>query len=162
MPPTPPDYPSLFPLGFHHLSLSDVEQVCVDLFPLSTTRPEIMNGLRQFVKRMDDARIVGELWLDGSFLTEKIDPKDVDVLLRVDGALYNSGTTEQRQAIDWVIANQKATLKCDSYALMEYAVGDSLHTEGQWWYSYWHRQWGFSRETDPKGIVVISLTGNAL
>ena len=62
-----------------------------------------------------------------------------------------------RDTVDWVIANQKHTPLCDSYVLMEYPGGHALHTEGEWWYSYWHRQWGFSREDDPKGIVVIDL-----
>ena len=71
--------------------------------------------------------------------------------------VYNAGTREQQEAIDWVNANQKLTLKCDSYAFFEYPVGDPLHDEGRWWYSYWHRQWGFSREEDPKGIIVLVL-----
>ena len=111
MPPVaPPDLPSLLPLGFHHLTMGNVEQVCVDLFPLSTIRATIFGGLVTFVQTLEAANVPGELWIDGSFLTDKINPKDVDVLLRVDGAVYNSGTQEQRDAIDWVIANQKLTL----------------------------------------------------
>ncbi len=137
--------------------MMNVEQVCVDLFPLSSIRPTIFNGLVTFVQTLESAGVPGELWIDGSFLTETIDPKDVDVILKVDGAVYNSGTAEQRAAIDWVITNQKLTLKCDSYVLFAYPPGDPLHDEGRWWYSYWHKQWGFSREDDPKGIVVVSL-----
>lgn len=154
----PPDFSSLFPLGFHHVTLANVEQVCVDLFPLSTIRGTIFKGLVTFVATLETAKVAGEIWADGSFLTEKINPKDIDLVLRVDGELYNSGTVEQRQAIDWVIANQKLTLKCNSYVLFEYPVGHPLYDEGQWWYSWWHRQWGFSREDDPKGIVVLSLS----
>ena len=117
-----------------------------------------MSGLKTFIQTLEAANVVGDLWLDGSFLTEKINPKDIDVVLKIDGALYNSGTPEQRQAVDWVIANQKLTLKCDSYALFEYPPGDPLHDEGRWWYAYWLKQWGFSREDDPKGIVVLSLS----
>jgi hypothetical protein len=158
MPPVaPPDHPSMFPLGFHHLTMGDIEQVCVDLFPLSTSRAVIFSGLVTFVETLEAAKVPGQLWIDGSFLTEKIDPKDVDVILKVDGAIYNSGTLEQRQAIDWVNANQKLTLRCESYALMQYPIGHFLHDEGLWWYSYWHKQWGFSREEDPKGIVVLTL-----
>jgi hypothetical protein len=162
MPPiAPPDLPSLFPIGFHYLTVENVEQVCVDQFPLSTIRQTIFGGLMTFVQTLEAARIVGELWVDGSYLTEKINPKDIDLVLRVDGALYNSGTVEQRQAIDWVIADQKMMLKCDSYAFFEYPPGDPLHDEGRWWYSYWHRQWGFSREDDFKGIVVLSLSAGS-
>ena len=138
--------------------MENVEQVCVDLFPLSTIRSTIFSGLQQFVEILEIGGVVGEVWVDGSFLTEKINPKDVDVLLKVDGALYNSGTPEQRNVIDWVIDNQKLTLNCDSYVLFDYPVGDPLHTDSQWWYSYWHKQWGFSREDDPKGIVVLTLS----
>jgi hypothetical protein len=127
-------------------------------FPLSTIRGTIVSGLKTFIQTLEAANVVGDLWLDGSFLTEKINPKDIDVVLKIDGALYNSGTPEQRQAVDWVIANQKLTLKCDSYALFEYPPGDPLHDEGRWWYAYWLKQWGFSREDDPKGIVVLSLS----
>lgn len=147
----------MFPAGFHPLSLDDIEQVCVDLFPLSTTRQTIMNGLRAFVQRLVDDGVEGQLWIDGSFLTEKIDPKDVDVLLRYDGAAFNVGPPALQDTVRWVIANQKHTLFCDCYVLMEYPPGHALHTEGVWWYSYWHRQYGFSREIDPKGIVVIDL-----
>jgi hypothetical protein len=158
MPPVlPPDLPSMFPIGFHHLTMGDIEQACVDQFPLSTVRGIIFKGLATFVETLEIAKVPGELWLDGSFLTEKINPKDVDVVLRVEAAIYNSGTPEQRDAIDWVIANQKLTLKCDSYAFFEYPSAHALHAEGLWWYSWWHKQWGFSREDDPKGIVVLSL-----
>jgi len=112
MPPVaPPDFPPLFPLGFHYLTVGNIEQVCVDLFPLSTIRATIFNGLVSFIQTLEAAKITGELWADGSYLTEKINPKDIDLVLKIDGTLYNSGTVEQRQAIDWVIANQKLTLE---------------------------------------------------
>jgi hypothetical protein len=103
----------------------------------------------------------GEIWVDGSFLTEKIDPKDIDIAVRCDGPLYNSNA-EYRDAVSWINENQKNELKCDSYVFFEYPAGDPLHEEGKWWYSYWWRQWGFSREGDPKGIVVIKLNGGPL
>jgi hypothetical protein len=141
--------------------MADIDRVCVEFFPLSSTRRPIMDGLEQFLQRLLAGNVTGEIWADGSFLTEKIDPKDVDVIVRCMRSLYDFGTAEQRQAIDWVIANQKSTLKCDSYVLFEDAPGDPLYTEYQWWHSYWHKLWGFSREDDPKGIVVISLSGGS-
>jgi hypothetical protein len=158
MPPVqPPDQPAMFPVGFHHLTMGDVQQVCVDLFPLSTIRATIFDGLVTFAQTLEAANVTGALWVDGSFLTEKINPKDVDVVLRVQSTIYNAGTKEHREAIDWVIANQKQTLKCDSYVFFEYPAGDPLYDEGPWWYAWWLRQWGFSREDEPKGIVVLSL-----
>jgi hypothetical protein len=160
LPPRPRDYPPLFDLGFHPMQLDEVAKVCVDAFPLLTSRKRIMDGLREFVRRLMDGNVIGELWLDGSFVTKKIDPKDVDIVLRIDGDRYNNGSPEVRAAVDWVIANQKTALLCDSYPLFEYPSSHALHDEGRWWYSYWHAKWGFSREEDPKGIIVVTLSGS--
>jgi hypothetical protein len=143
------------------MDIAVVESTCVTNFPLSNSRSGIMSGLKAFIDRLVTESVEGELWINGSFLTEEIDPKDCDVVLRTHGLLYDNGTTEYRAAIDWVIANQKNTLSCDSYVLFEYSPGDPLYTEWEWWYSYWHAKWGFSREEDPKGIAVISLTNSA-
>src|SRR4051794_12451076 len=99
-------FPCLFPLGFHHLTLMEVETVCVDLFPLSQSRRGLMDGLTQFSDTLVAAGVACDLWLDGSFLTEKIDPKDVDVVVRCSHAIYDAGTPAQRQALDWVNDNQ--------------------------------------------------------
>jgi hypothetical protein len=148
----------MFPLGFHRLTMLNVEQTCVDSFPLSKSRRALWLGLTTFHGRLIDAGVAGELWIDGSFLTEKIDPKDVDVVVRCSHALYDAGTEPQRVALDWVNENQSDTLGCDSYLLLEYPPDHALHEEGQWAYSYWHAKWGFSRPPEmPKGIVVVEL-----
>ncbi|OAI24904.1 hypothetical protein A1351_02680 [Methylosinus sp. R-45379] len=153
-----PDFPPLFELGFHHLSMEAIEDKCVNQFPLSSTRKLIMEGFRRFVERLADCGVDGEIWVDGSFTTEKIDPKDIDVVVRCDGTRYNADE-RYREIVNWVIENQKAELKCDSYALLEYPEGHELHEEGGWWHAYWKVKWGFSREEDPKGIVVVKLEG---
>ena len=79
--------------------MENVEQVCVDPFSLSSTRPIICKGLDVLVTVLELCDVVGELWVDGSFLTEKINPKDVDVVLRVDGALYNSGAASNEMRL---------------------------------------------------------------
>jgi hypothetical protein len=121
-----------------------------------------MDGLVTLVDRLRGAAISGDLWVNGSFLSEKIDPADVDLVLRCPDSLYNAGTPDQRAAIDWLIANQKATLRCDSYVFFEYPSHHPLHEEGEWWYAYWHVKFGFTRQPDedPKGIVVVALSGS--
>ena len=50
-------------------------------FVLSRTRPEIMRNLWIVAASLCNWAISCELWIDGSFLTEKIDPKDVDFMV---------------------------------------------------------------------------------
>ena len=153
------EYDPIFPLGFHHLMMTDLELVCVEMFPLSRTRSDIMEGFRTFVQNLVDWGVRGELWVDGSFLTEKIDPKDIDVVLRCDGSVFDKADGAYRKAVAWVNENQKAALKCDSYTFFEYDEDDPLHQEGQWQYAWYLSRWGHSSIGEPKGIVVIRLDG---
>lgn len=156
-----PDFPCLYPLGFHPLSLEEVEVACVAAFPLSRSRRPIMDGLQDFHRLLATSGVVGKLWLDGSFTTEKIDPKDVDVVLMCKAEIYDAGPPEVRTAIELVISNLKSTNYCDSYICFEYPEGHPLYDEWVWNRAYWLRQYGFSREIDPKGIVVVSIDGVA-
>ena len=85
------EFEPLLNLGFHRMTLSAVRALCVDadIFALSQRRKTIMDNLTHILERVGGASIVGEIWLDGSFLTKKIDPCDADLVLHVDGALYD-------------------------------------------------------------------------
>ena len=91
------EFPPLLPEGRHPMSIEVLRQQCVERFPLSRTRAKIMAGLAEVIERLIQHRVVGELWVDGSFLTEKINPGDVDVVLRVPSSVYDDGTSEQKQ-----------------------------------------------------------------
>ena len=117
-----------------------------------------MLGLEQVVDRLRAFKVSGELWVDGSFLTEKIDPNDSDVVLFIQSAFYDNATTEQRESIDWINDDLKSSHCCDSYVSIEYPQNHSLYSENEWRRAYWIRQWGFSEDNAiMKGIAVISL-----
>jgi hypothetical protein len=77
------EFPPLLAAGFHKTDLAGLRRLAVIRFPDSFTRPSIMTHLEQIVGRINSAAIAGEIWVDGSFLTEKLNPEDVDVLLVV-------------------------------------------------------------------------------
>ena len=117
-----------------------------------------MLGLEQVVNKLRASKVLGELWVDGSFLTEKIDPNDSDVVLFMHSAFYDNTTAEQMEAIKWVNSNLASSHCCDSYISIEYPQSHPLYSEGEWWRAYWIRQWGFSADdVIMKGIAVISL-----
>lgn len=139
------------------MTTAEARQQCVAAFPLSNTRADIMAGLESVIHRLDSVLLAGELWLDGSFLTSKINPNDVDILLRVQAHLYDNGTPQQRATIDWLRGNLKDSHRCDSYVLMEYPGDHGQFATGEWMRAYWTRQYGFSRTNEMKGIAVILL-----
>jgi hypothetical protein len=152
-------YPPLLPVGCQHVTEAQLRTICVDNFPLSTTRATIMAGLESVIGRLSTNRVVGELWIDGSFLTQKINPNDSDVVLFVQSVFCDKADSAQRDAINWMCTDLKSSLHCDSYVSIEYPPSHPLHWDGVYWKSYWMRQWGFSEDVDPilKGIAVISL-----
>lgn len=88
----PPEETPLLPVGFHYLTLTELRALCVDdtRFSLSRRRRIIMDGVDRVVHRLVEAWIVGEVWVDGSFLTETIEPNDADIVVRCGGGIYRA------------------------------------------------------------------------
>lgn len=152
-----PEFPPLLPVGFHPTTVAGLRSQCVTPFTLSTTRPLIMSGLEIVHSELVDATVQGELWVDGSFLTEGIDPRDVDLVLKADGDFYDNAAPAQRSRMDWFGSNLRATHFCHSFLLLEYPEGHSFYSVGEWMRAYWIRQFGFSRAGRHKGISVVTL-----
>jgi Family of unknown function (DUF6932) len=152
-----PEFPPLLTPGFHSVSLGEVRGLCVTKFPTSLTRRAIMDGLRQVIRKLNEADIEGELWLDGSFLTEKIDPEDVDYLLCVGSDIYDVDPAK-RAVIDWAShADLKTSHLCDAYKWVEYKPGHPLFAYSEDERRYWADFFGTSRKKIRKGIAVVTL-----
>ena len=76
------EFPPLLPLGFHRLTLIQVRAICVDRFPKSATRASIMDGIDFVVSELHRSGLRLEIWVNGSFLTQKLDPEDSDIAVR--------------------------------------------------------------------------------
>src|ERR1700753_4504612 len=102
------EYPALLSKGLHQITLVEMRDLCVysESLKNSKTRQDIMAGLELVISRIENAGIKGELLIDGSFLTKKIDADDVDILLIVHPDLYYKGTSDQFETIEWLINNE--------------------------------------------------------
>src|SRR5688500_8482129 len=95
-----PEFPPLLPDGFHPMTLADLRALCVSSRGPSLTRARIVEGLDDLVGRLVRAAVLGEVWIDGSFVTEKVDPEDVDILIHALSSQYDSDASV-RAAVDW-------------------------------------------------------------
>ena len=152
------EYPPLLPVGLHVVSVTQLVNLCVTPFPLSSTRKNIMHGLQKVLDRLDWAGVEAEVWVNGSFLTQKMDPEDSDIAVRVSYNVYESGTAEQRAVLDW-LGNEdlKPDYLCHSFFWVEWPVSHPMYWVGEYERAYWLRQWGFSRGEEYKGIAVVKL-----
>ncbi|HEV7222846.1 MAG TPA: hypothetical protein VGN42_09100 [Pirellulales bacterium] len=116
-----------------------------------------MDHLIDLVGRLSRGDVAGELWIDGSFVTEKIDPEDVDILLRVPSGVYD-GDAAKRTLIDWATHEERwDDHSCDSYKWIEYQAGHPLYADSEDDRRYWTDWFGRSRKGTEKGIAVIEL-----
>jgi hypothetical protein len=139
------------------MTLAELRVICVDNLPLSTTRVKIMTGLESVVAAFRKEKISQEFWVDGSFLTEKIDPKDVDVVLRIEHLQLRKLSPMQLAVIRWFQNNDlKPVYNVENYNFVEFPVGHGRFKDGQIAREYWLNQYGTDRDGFKKGIAVIT------
>lgn len=153
-----PEYPPLFPAGFHVMTLAEVLQRLVDDFSTSKTRRAVFSGFLDVVVKLNASGIVGKLWLGGSFLTEKIDPEDVDYVLCVSSGDYDHDP-KKRAIADWAVDDARWTdNSCDAYLLVEYSAGHPRAAYTRDRRAYWIDTFGRAFVSKKeKGIVVVHL-----
>ena len=151
-------FPALLRDGFHEMSIVELRKLCVTRFDTSITRRGIMAGFVKIVKKLNAAGTLGEIWVNGSFVTEKIDPEDVDILIRVASNVY-AGNPAIRAAVDWASADELCdTHSCDSYKWIEYNEGHPLFRKSEEDRRYFTPRWrGHVEGYTVKGVVVVSL-----
>ena len=118
-----------------------------------------MLGLRGIVDKLIAAGISGDLWVDGSFLTEKLEPGDTDVALEVSEAFFMAATTKQRGILSWLgNPSTKSTYMCHAFSFCDVPAGHAFHP-GFDIRGYWLDEFGSDRGNNPKGIVVLAING---
>jgi hypothetical protein len=123
------EYPPLLPPELRPFSIPELRALCVDGFPLSDTRDLIISCLEHVIAVLDAAGVVGSLWVDGSFLTQKIDPEDVDTVLVMQSAFVDAASREQLEVIHWFtdeFGDLRRWLKCHNFPLLLYPDGHPL------------------------------------
>lgn len=140
------EYEPLFQAGFHDITSSQLEQVFLNPFPDSAQRKYLIQRFKAFLANLDHVGINFEIWLDGSFSTQKPDPEDIDLVLLCSKNDLNNITNEQMSIFNDLTKNKnicKIRYGCDVYL---------CYNEDEPMKSYWRGWFGFSRNETAKGI----------
>lgn len=112
-----------------------------------------MLGLTAVIDLIQRGRMRGKIWIDGSFVTEKLNPDDADLILVIEESVRRQ---MDQQQIDFIQMFSETSFydqyKCDNYVLVK-----DGSIESEYIYAYWLRQFGFSRGDQMKGLAVISV-----
>ncbi|MBD3769253.1 MAG: hypothetical protein IE925_03835 [Rhodobacterales bacterium] len=139
----------LLPAGKHFLTMEELEELAVSPFKTSSTRGGLFHDLTTLVSQLSYFGVKCQLWIDGSFLTAKHDPADIDltiVIARPDFELMPAAM--KNQVIMMCAKQHPLSSSLDCYISDR---NDQSRLE------YWDDMWGTCRSNLPKGYMVLEL-----
>lgn len=146
------DIQPIFPAGgFVTLTEDQVEAHCVAPFQGSVRRPLLMTNLRRWIDQLRSIGVHGDLWVDGSFLTMRPEPDDVDVVFLIDST-KSKLIPNNIPAANFLLDRQamKQQYHIEVLALHK---GQNIEHEAKWmgWF-------GFCRDRrTPKGFAEVMV-----
>jgi hypothetical protein len=116
------DHAPLLAPGRHYMSVADVEALCVQRFsgPSGECRQRLFYAFEGFVQSLLQAKIRCDVFVDGSYLTQKPQPDDVDVIVSVEHGVYETLSNEQKNLLDSINNEADFAVGVDCCALTTY------------------------------------------
>lgn len=147
------DFPPILKAGIHSMTLDMIRDIFVSPLPEATERLRMFSKFDQWVFRLRQLNVTGTLWLDGSFVTRKPNPADLDCVLWNPAFVSESseeGKIEVRSMIDRAAA--RATFGVDLY--IETPLPDKQMERE----AYWRGLFGFQHDgKSAKGFVELKI-----
>ena len=151
----------LLPHDVLETTLDEFQAVFVDAFPESETRRWLFDNYLDWI--FDFQRDIFPYftqWIDGSFVTQKLNPKDIDFVTFLDGRVFE--IKEKRKELDrfWSFSNEDKGLDAYLIADLSREHHDFSKIENQ--KLIWRELYGHTRNAPlkprlPKGFVQINF-----
>ena len=146
----------MLPAGLHDYSVEQFITQFVDGFPTSQRRKQIADALFAFAREIFAYGIPFEFWIDGSYVTTKVNPNDADL------ALFFHYPDLAKLPAEKNVLHQKYAQYLDPYYLCaaspenQQILPKKVFNNVVNHRNYWRGQFGFDRSDVPKGIVRLS------
>ncbi len=145
------DSPPLLSGGLHPMSLEEFRAIAVDPFPSSERRPMLYANLEAYLRQVAETGLTGSIWLDGSYLTHKQEPDDIDLVIVFDGTSANALPDQAQQQL-LILLDQNT--QHGRYKLHVFAI-EKDDNEGK---NYWLGFFGTLRDgVTPKGMAELRI-----
>jgi hypothetical protein len=144
------------PEGIHQVSTAEVKALLVDPFPNSSTRPGLYErwlGVREAIRRIVPVQTE---WLNGSYVTKKEDPGDIDLIVFLDPKVDQLDTPDQILLLGLTAQEVTKVLHgCHSFPVTAYPPGHPAHASYLAAMQTWRAFFGKDREGNAKGFLEI-------
>ncbi|AZI20441.1 DUF6932 family protein [Chryseobacterium taklimakanense] len=149
---------NIIPYDLHQISISELEEEFVNPFPNSTTRKDIYDGHSNYIIELVNVLESNfSQWLDGSFVTKKLNPNDIDVVNFVHFSEVTNDKHLLLQRFLTGVGNPQDEFKVDGYLVPVYDSADPRYAFTQDRYNYWRTLLGRDRESKPKGLLHLNI-----
>ena len=134
------------PLGRHSVTVDEFYEHFVTAFPSSKTRERLYQRWARHREALSSVLPVRAQWIDGSYVTSKVDPADIDVVSLMDGEAYDRLAPTVRSLVEPLIAGKatKAVWGMDSYPVFRWPAGHPFESATQQaeleWDTFWQQQ----------------------
>jgi hypothetical protein len=132
----------LLEAGIHAKTLEEAYLICVESIENNQKRKELFALLKMFLAEVKAQIGDCEIWIDGSFLTQKVNPNDIDVVIYLP-----SNAVFAEDDVLLLLYSARTKYQCDAYI-----VENSPQIR-----SYWGGWMCFVRQEHAKGIIKVQL-----
>ena len=146
--------------GIHPASVDEVEAALVVEFNASTTRRQIFDEWIELRACICEIVVLGRQWVNGSFVSRKRDPTDIDVATFLDADEVEELDAAHQDTLNSLMGSRSTAgfPRCDSFAIVEYPEGHPIYEASvQTKQVFETTFYGFDRDTCvAKGFIEVA------
>jgi hypothetical protein len=146
--------------GIHDMELPTIEEHFVNGFPSSSTRPKIIAGYKKHRAELEHLNLNIEQLLDGSFVSTKNDPNDIDLVCFIDADTMDKLSPNEQEKLRELLSGKftQQYYSCDAYLCPTVPETDPRYQSCIENRKYWIEFFGHDRSTKPKGLLRAKIT----
>jgi hypothetical protein len=145
------------PPGSHAATVAELELSFVTAFPTSSRRATLFASFTQLRQTLLVLVPMSSQWVDGSYVTSKVDPADIDVISVIDGLAFDALPDGTKAAARVLLLGHmtRDSTGCDSFAIMDYPANHPSHLATVHARLQWTKLWAIGRDGYAKGYVEL-------
>ena len=157
MQPLKPEFPPLFSPGFHDIEIKQFDYYFIKPFQEKERRLFLKERFFALLNELYQIGIDFEMWIDGSYATEKENPNDIDLMFICKLADEDKLPLEKHQDFDYLANSRETRIKynCD----LKFVYSD--YSPHLLVIERYKELYGFSRNKEPKGIPRLKHVANS-
>lgn len=145
------DYPPLLPGGIHDYTLDSLKPLTVDKFPDSARRKGLFGTLGIYLEMLESTGFKGSAWIDGSFMCNKEEPDDIDLVLVFESESLDNISESARPVLNGLFDTLTIKTRFNLHVFQ-------VRTDDERGVEYWKKFFGTQRdEVTPKGLASIGV-----